>query len=80
MIPVLGTIDDGEPYFRRRFSSLRQGRNGDPSILPEPGRYFYIRRLSEKEDIELADALPGKHKCDLPQVKRKIIRIAPRRQ
>jgi Ran GTPase-activating protein (RanGAP) involved in mRNA processing and transport len=32
-------------------------RNKDLSILPRPGEPFKIRRLSEKEDIELADAL-----------------------
>ncbi len=32
-------------------------RNNDPSILPEIGRPFKIRPLSEKEDIELANAL-----------------------
>jgi hypothetical protein len=34
-------------------------RNNDPSILPEPGQPFNIRRwrMDEKEDIELADAL-----------------------
>jgi hypothetical protein len=36
-----------------------QVRNNDPSILPEPGKPFKIRQrhLSEKEDIELADAV-----------------------
>ena len=32
-------------------------RTNDPSILPELGKPFKIRRLSEKEHIELADAL-----------------------
>jgi hypothetical protein len=34
-------------------------RNNDPSILPElgNGKPFKIHHLSEKEDIELADAL-----------------------
>jgi Leucine-rich repeat (LRR) protein len=32
-------------------------RNSDPSILPAPGEPFTIRDLSEKEDMELADAL-----------------------
>jgi Leucine-rich repeat (LRR) protein len=32
-------------------------RTNDPSILPEPGQPFQIRLLSEKEVIELADAL-----------------------
>jgi hypothetical protein len=32
-------------------------RKDDPSILPEPGKPFKIRHLSEEEDIELADAL-----------------------
>jgi hypothetical protein len=32
-------------------------RKNDPSILPELGKPFQIRDLSEKEDLELADAL-----------------------
>jgi hypothetical protein len=34
-------------------------RKDDPSILPEPGKPFIIRhwRMSEKGDVELADAL-----------------------
>jgi hypothetical protein len=32
-------------------------RNNNPSILPELGEPFRICRLSEKEDVELADAL-----------------------
>jgi hypothetical protein len=32
-------------------------RGNDPSILPEPGNPLRIRNLSEKEDMELADAL-----------------------
>jgi Ran GTPase-activating protein 1 len=32
-------------------------RNNDPSILPEAGKPFAIRDLSEREGIELADAL-----------------------
>jgi hypothetical protein len=32
-------------------------RTNDPSILPEPGQPFQIRNSSEKELIELADAL-----------------------
>jgi hypothetical protein len=32
-------------------------RKDDPSLLPEPGEPFIIRPLSEKEDMELADAL-----------------------
>jgi hypothetical protein len=34
-------------------------RNNDPSILPEPGKPLRIRQLSEKEGLELADALLG---------------------
>lgn len=47
-----GTIDDG----RALRSSVR---NNDPSILPEPGEPFKIRHttLSEKENIEVSDAL-----------------------
>jgi hypothetical protein len=32
-------------------------RKNDPSILPAPGHFLCIRHLSEKEDVELADAL-----------------------
>jgi hypothetical protein len=32
-------------------------RKDDPSILPEPGKPFKIRRMSEREDMQLADAL-----------------------
>jgi Ran GTPase-activating protein (RanGAP) involved in mRNA processing and transport len=32
-------------------------RNNDPSILPAPGHFLRIRHLTEKEDVELADAL-----------------------
>jgi Ran GTPase-activating protein (RanGAP) involved in mRNA processing and transport len=32
-------------------------RRNDPSVLPDPGDYFKIRQMSEKEHIELADAL-----------------------
>jgi hypothetical protein len=32
-------------------------RNNNPSILPEDGKPFTIRPLSENEDVELADAL-----------------------
>ena len=32
-------------------------RNNDSSILPAPGNFVRICHLSEKEDIELADAL-----------------------
>jgi hypothetical protein len=32
-------------------------RNNDPSILPEPGKPFKMSHLSERESIELADAL-----------------------
>jgi hypothetical protein len=35
----------------------RNVRNNDPSILPEPGEPLRIANLSEKEDMELADAL-----------------------
>jgi hypothetical protein len=32
-------------------------RSNDPSILPEPGEPFRIRDLSEREHMEVADAL-----------------------
>jgi Ran GTPase-activating protein (RanGAP) involved in mRNA processing and transport len=55
---VLSTIDDGEALLSSAFlECCARVRNSDPSILPERGRYFNIRHSSEKEDIELADAL-----------------------
>jgi hypothetical protein len=32
-------------------------RNNDPSVLPDPGQPFRISHLSEREGIELTDAL-----------------------
>jgi hypothetical protein len=47
-----GTIDDG-----RSFTFVGISRSNDLSILPELGKPFKIRYLSEKEDMKLADAL-----------------------
>jgi hypothetical protein len=56
---VLRTIKDGTALLPPIFLEFCvKVRNNDPSILPEPGQPFRIRNLlSEKEDIELADAL-----------------------
>jgi hypothetical protein len=43
------------PSFLEFFAS--KVRSNDPSILPELGKPFQIRNLSEREHIELADAL-----------------------
>jgi hypothetical protein len=58
---ALSTIDDSN---RALLSSIfldfcSKVRKDDPSILPDPGKPFKIRHhhLSEKEGIELADAL-----------------------
>jgi Ran GTPase-activating protein (RanGAP) involved in mRNA processing and transport len=53
-----GTIDDGRALLSSTFLEIcAKVRNNDPSILPEIGNPFRIRDLSEREDIELADAL-----------------------
>jgi hypothetical protein len=53
-----GTINDGRPLLSLTFLEVcAKVRKDDPSILPEPGEPLRIRDLSEKEDIELADAL-----------------------
>jgi hypothetical protein len=51
------TIDDGTASRSSKFLDYCNTlRNNDPSILPEPGEPLWIRHLSEKEHIELADA------------------------
>jgi hypothetical protein len=56
-----GTIDDdddGRALVSSTFLEFcAKVRNDDPSILPEPGKPFKIRELSEREYVELADAL-----------------------
>jgi Ran GTPase-activating protein (RanGAP) involved in mRNA processing and transport len=53
-----GTIDDGRALLSPTFLEFcAKVRNNDPSILPELGKPFRIRRLSEREYMELADAL-----------------------
>jgi Ran GTPase-activating protein (RanGAP) involved in mRNA processing and transport len=57
---ALSTIADGRASLSSTFLDFCvKVRNNDPSILPElgNGKPFNIRHLSEKEDIELADAL-----------------------
>jgi hypothetical protein len=54
----ISTIDDGRALLSSSFLEFcAKVRTNDPSILPEAGRPFKIRRLSENEGIELADAL-----------------------
>jgi hypothetical protein len=56
----LSTVEDGRALLSSAFLEFCvKVRNNDPSILPElgNGKSFNIRHLSEKEDIELADAL-----------------------
>jgi hypothetical protein len=53
-----GTIDDGIALLSPTFLEFcAKVRNNDSSILPELGKPFRIRRLSEREYMELADAL-----------------------
>jgi Ran GTPase-activating protein (RanGAP) involved in mRNA processing and transport len=53
-----GTIDDSTALLSSTFLDFCvKVRNDDPSVLPGPGKPFKIRHLSEKEDMELADAL-----------------------
>jgi Ran GTPase-activating protein (RanGAP) involved in mRNA processing and transport len=57
---VLRSIDDGRASLSSQFLNFCvKLRNNDTSILPElgKGKPFNIRHLSEKEDMELADAL-----------------------
>lgn len=55
---ILSTIVDGTALLSPVFLEFCvKIRSNDPSILPEPGNPLIIRQLSEKEDIELADAL-----------------------
>jgi hypothetical protein len=52
------TGDDGTALLSSTFLDFCiKVRNNDPSILPDCGRAFVIRNLSEEEDMELADAL-----------------------
>jgi Ran GTPase-activating protein (RanGAP) involved in mRNA processing and transport len=53
-----GTIDDGRALLSSTFLDFcAKVRNSDPSILPELGHPLIFRHMSEKEGIELADAL-----------------------
>jgi Ran GTPase-activating protein (RanGAP) involved in mRNA processing and transport len=52
------TINDDKPSFSLTFLEFcDKVRKDDPSFLPESGQPLRIRQLSEKEDMELADAL-----------------------
>jgi hypothetical protein len=51
------SADDGVPLSSTFLEFCAKVRNNDPSILPEPGEPFQIRQLTEKENMELADAL-----------------------
>jgi hypothetical protein len=48
---------DGVPLSSTFLEFCGKVRKDDPSILPEPGQPIRTRNLSEKEHIELADAL-----------------------
>jgi hypothetical protein len=48
---------DGVPLSSTFLEFCAKVRNNDPSILPPPGEPFRIRDLSEREHMELADAL-----------------------
>jgi hypothetical protein len=55
---LTGTIDDGRALLSSTFLEFcAKVRKDNPSILPEFGRPFSIRDLSEREYIEVADAL-----------------------
>jgi hypothetical protein len=55
---ALSTIDNGRAVLSSTFLGFCvKVRNNDPSILPEPGEPFLVRRMCEREDMELADAL-----------------------
>ncbi len=56
---ALSTIDDSSAFRSSTFLEFcAKVRNSDPSVLPAPGEPLRIlSSLSEKEDIELADAL-----------------------
>jgi Ran GTPase-activating protein (RanGAP) involved in mRNA processing and transport len=51
------TGDGASPLSLTFLECCAKVRNNDPSILPECGKPFEIRHLSEKEVMELADAL-----------------------
>ena len=52
------TIDNDKALFSSEFLEFcDKVRNDDPSVLLELGEHFRSNELSEKEDIELADAL-----------------------
>jgi hypothetical protein len=53
-----GIIDDGRATLSPSFLEFcAKVRKNDPSILPELGKPFKIRQLSEREYMELADAI-----------------------
>jgi Ran GTPase-activating protein (RanGAP) involved in mRNA processing and transport len=51
------STNDDAPLLPKFLEFCEKVRNNDPSILPEPSEPLRIRYLSEKEVIELADAL-----------------------
>jgi hypothetical protein len=58
MSMATGTIDDDKALLSSSFLEFcAKVRNNDPSILPAIGRPFRICDLSEREHMELADAL-----------------------
>jgi hypothetical protein len=54
----ISTNVDGKPLLSSSFLEFCvKVRNNDPSILPAVNKPFCIRRMCEREDMELADAL-----------------------
>jgi hypothetical protein len=54
------TIDNGRALLSSTFLELCvKVRNSYPSILPAPGEPFKLRRMCEREGIELSNALLG---------------------
>jgi hypothetical protein len=55
---LTGTIDDGRASLSSSFLDFcNKVRKNDLSILPAFGNHFRIRYLSEREHMEIADAL-----------------------
>jgi hypothetical protein len=55
---LTGTIDDGRAFLSSTFLDFcAKVRKDDPTVLPELGKPFKIRLLSEREHTELANAL-----------------------
>ena len=63
-----GTFDDSRALLTSKFLDFCvKVRNNDPSILPELGKSFKFRELSEEKDIELSNALL-ENQCHAPRI------------